>query len=222
MKREKWKYLLVFCGMFLILLLFSSMLFLYVLSTKENNEKEVKKSTELQIEQGEQKGKRSKNQKKEEKTSGASEQSTSTISTESPSQEKEDRKNEIKNIRTVLDGFTNQIYNYNSSERKYYEGVDIYMTPSGYERFIPGDIGEEDSELSYEQPNMVQRLTLNQVQYFYNFVSEIEVKVIMKADITSSLVNQNKTIQYLDATMLKQENGSWLISDCAIVDTIYQ
>lgn len=89
------------------------------------------------------------------------------------SQVKKNRINVIKNIRTVLDGFTNQIYNYNSNKREYYEGVDVYMTSLGNERIIPSDMGEEESELSYEQPNIAQQLTLNQVQYFYNFISDI-------------------------------------------------
>lgn len=228
MKKEKGNYLLIFCGIFLILLLLSGLLFLSVLSTKEQDGKEVKKSTELQSKEREQKEKNNQEQKEEEETSESPEQTTPTLSKQGADenellgQEKDRSKNELKNVRTVLDGFTNQIYNYNSSERQYYEGVDIYMTPSGYERFIPGDRGEEDSELSYEQPNMAQQLTLNQVQYFYNFVSDMEVKVMVKADFTSSLVNQNKSIQYLEATVLKQENGAWLISNCEIVDTIYQ
>lgn len=228
MKKEKWNYLLIFCGIFLTLLLFCSLLFLSILSTKEKDGKEIKKSTELQIKEREQKEENNQKQKEEEETSEPSEQTTAILRKQEATedkllgQEKDHSKNELKNIRTVLDGFTNQIYNYNSSQRQYYEGVEIYMTPSGYERFIPGDIGEEESALSYEQPNKEQQLTLNQVQYFYNFVSDIEVKVMVKADFTSSLVNQNKSIQYLEATVLKQENGAWLISNCEIVDTIYQ
>lgn len=45
---------------------------------------------------------------------------------------------------------------------------------------------------------------------------------MVKADFTSSLVNQNKSIQNLEVTVLKQENGSCLISNFEIVDTIYQ
>lgn len=130
---------------------------------------------------------------------------------------------EIEGVTKTLNQFTNLIYNYDSSQRKYYEGTDQYMTKSGYERFVPGDSGEGTNEgtTEYEsEPVVTSRLSLNQIEYFYNFHNSNEVKVIAKADITSSFINQNKSTQFLSLLLIKQEDSKWLISFCEVVDTI--
>lgn len=125
--------------------------------------------------------------------------------------------NYIGRIEETLDAFTNIIFNYDSREREYYEGTQPYMTQAGYQNFVPGDSGEEMSGADIRST----KLTLNQAMYYYRFLNQTEVEVIIVADITSSITNQNKSIQYLSVSLLKQTDGTWLIADCTVIDTIY-
>lgn len=217
---DKKKFIILFCSIFCFLMLFFLLFFVF-LTNKEaekvqnmqptTTEKEIIKEEPLL-----------KEEKIENTQSTNPEANTNTkIETNTNQNELEELVNygQTEEIDHVLDGFTNQIYNYDSQERRFYEGTEIYMTQQGYERFVPAD-GRDGTQVESEENVKSTRLFLNQIKYYYHFSSNSEVTVMVKADITSSFTNQSKTIQWLDITLIKQDG--WLISNCEVIDTLYQ
>lgn len=132
--------------------------------------------------------------------------------------EEEGEDSDLKKIETVLKGFADTIYVYDTRQRKYYEGAEKYMTQRGYEKFKPLDI--ERMEESSETPEPVPVISnLQDVNFYYKQANSQEVEVIMEADVLYSSTGKNSNRQYLKL-QLKKSNDDWLISECEIVATM--
>lgn len=121
-------------------------------------------------------------------------------------------------VHKVLTGFAETIFSYDTSERRYFEGADIYMTKAGYEKFKPlvTDNREENAPKPFSVISKLQG-----AQFYYGSVNNNQVEVVMEADISLSATENTKIREYLKLTVEKH-NDEWLISDCNVFATIQE
>lgn len=124
---------------------------------------------------------------------------------------------DLERIETVLKGFADTIFVYDTRQRRYYEGAEKYMTQRGYEKFKPLEI---DMTESNDIPQPVPVISnLQEVNFYYKAVNSQEIEVIMEADVLFSSTGKNSNREYLKLQMEKS-NSEWLISECEIVATM--
>lgn len=116
-----------------------------------------------------------------------------------------------------LNRFAEVIYTYDTRERRFYEGARSYMTEQGFQMLVPFSAVEEEEE-EEEHPAAVVS-SLNDVSYYYRFLDENNVQVMMEADFTLSRSGNGKILQYTKLFLEKTGSG-WKIDAYEPVDTI--
>lgn len=124
-------------------------------------------------------------------------------------QEKEDEMavTEHVGLEEMLTRFAEVIYNYDTRERRFYEGAEPCMTGQGYQMLVPFSAGEEPEEK--ERPAAVIS-SLNDVSYYYNFTDDSNVQVMMEARFSLSRSGHGEILQYTKLSVKETEEG-WKI-----------
>lgn len=119
------------------------------------------------------------------------------------------------NIEALLNGFATTIYQYDTRNRKFYEGADKFMTPAAYQKLVP--FPEEDND-SVTMPSIVS--TLQQVQFYYRERDVKETEVLMEATFNLSK-EKGQIIQYVKLWVVRK-GDEYRIDDYEVVDTLEQ
>ncbi len=110
--------------------------------------------------------------------------------------------------------FAQTLYQYDTAERKFYEGAEEYMTQAAYREFYPASAQEKDA------PGAVRvRSTLMEANIYAFYESETEADVILESRFSLTQGTNGSLTQYLRLSLEKQE-GQWLITECSIIDTL--
>lgn len=113
-----------------------------------------------------------------------------------------------------LRNFAQILYQYDTAERKFYEGAEEYMTQAAYREFYPAGAQEKDA------PGAVRvRSTLMEANIYAFYGSETEADVILESRFSLTQGTNGSLTQYLKLSMEKQE-GQWMITECSIIGTL--
>jgi len=194
---EKKKTVIIFLAVFLSLLGISMALIVMFSSTNASKEEETSIQTDSERE----------TEVKEEAVMPYEE-------TERSSEEKDKQ-----DMQAVLSGFADTIYNYDTSDRMFYEGCEQYMTDEAYLNFAPLSDPEEKKNME-EEPITVVSSLVSMISY-ERIISETEVEIMMEAIFTTAASGENQTYQLMKLSLVKNEEN-WKISHTKIVDTIEQ
>ena len=110
-----------------------------------------------------------------------------------------------------LHSFAQVLYEYDTAERKFYEGAEEYMTPQAYGAIYP--IGAQEND---EQGAIRVCSTLIDVKVYAFYTSVTQADVIMESRFS---LTQTPLTQYLRLRLERQE-GEWLITECEIIGTL--
>lgn len=113
-----------------------------------------------------------------------------------------------------LHAFAQILYQYDTAERKFYEGAEEYMTPKAYMQLRPASASEEDA------PGAVRvQSTLKEANIYAFYGSETEADVILESCFSLTQGTNGALTQYLWLELEKQQ-GQWLITECRVIDTL--
>lgn len=113
-----------------------------------------------------------------------------------------------------MHNFAQILYQYDTAERKFFEGAEEYMTQAAYRAFYPGSAQEEDA------PGAVRvQSSLLEANIYAFYESETEADVILESRFSLTQGTNGSLTQYLKLSLEKQD-GQWLITECSIIDTL--
>ena len=113
-----------------------------------------------------------------------------------------------------LSSFAQVLYQYDTAERKFYEGAEEYMTQQAYGKLYPMSAQEEDGQAAIRV-----RSTLMDVNIYAFYESSIKAAVILESQFSLSQGTNGSLTQYLKLT-LERQKGVWMITECQIIDTL--
>lgn len=113
-----------------------------------------------------------------------------------------------------LYSFAQILYQYDTAERKFYEGAAEFMTQQAYGELYPASAPEEDGQSAVRV-----RSTLLEANIYVFYESETEADVILESHFSLSQGTNGSLTQYLRLALERQE-GKWLITECQIIDTL--
>lgn len=105
------------------------------------------------------------------------------------------------------------LYQYDTAERRFYEGAEEYMTQAAYGKFCP--LGEQEDT----QGAVRMRSTLVEANVYVFYESKTEADVILESRFFLTQGMDSMLTQYLKLTLEKRD-GQWLITECTIIDTL--
>ena len=117
-------------------------------------------------------------------------------------------------LKDRLSSFAQVLYQYDTAERKFYEGAEEYMTPQAYGKLYPMSAQEEGVQAAIRV-----RSTLIAVNVYAFYESDTKADVILESRFSLSQGTNGALIQYLRLTLERQE-GVWMITECQIIDTL--
>ena len=138
-----------------------------------------------------------------------------TVEEQTERQEKATVDNSTEKIRTVeetVNAFVAVIYDYDTSERAFYEGAEDYMTEAAYEKLVPFQASEEPQEPIH----MVS--ILDEARHYYHNISDEQVEVLSEIWYRVSGSGEFRIRQILKLRLIFDE--CWLIQECNILDTL--
>lgn len=110
--------------------------------------------------------------------------------------------------------FADTIYEYDTTERRYYEGAEAYMTNEAFRMLAP-EAGEESTVPEFLKVHS----KLLGMKCYYCYEDDTCAEVIMESRFTLSKGGNGSLTQYLKLSVQKQEDG-WIITGCQTVDTL--
>lgn len=117
-----------------------------------------------------------------------------------------------------LQSFAEVLYTYDTRERRFYEGAEVFMTPQAYAELIPFTSGEL-AESGERPPAVVS--SLQEAKCYYSCPFGTEAEVIMESRFTLSRSGNGQVMQYIRLCIEKQ-NDVWKITDIRVLDTLEQ
>ena len=117
-------------------------------------------------------------------------------------------------LRERLGGFAEVLYQYDTDERKFYEGAEAYMTDKAFQMLRPPDAaGEEDGQAVRIRSSLISTCI------YACYGGEADAEVIMESRFTLSQAANGSVTQYLKLSLEKKE-GQWVITQCHVIDTL--
>lgn len=113
-----------------------------------------------------------------------------------------------------LQGFAQVLYEYDTDERKFYEGVEAYMTEDAFLTLRPQDSAEQEGRKAIRMQSWL--ISTDAYVHYYNEESAI---VIMESKFTLSQAANGAITQYLKLSVEKMD-GQWMITECHVIDTL--
>lgn len=113
-----------------------------------------------------------------------------------------------------LGGFAEVLYEYDTSERMFYEGAELYMTDKAFQMLRPPDAaGRGEGQGARVQSSLIS----TDIYAYYD--SEVNAEAIMESLFTLSKAANGSVTQYLKLSLEKAE-GQWVITECYVIDTL--
>lgn len=113
-----------------------------------------------------------------------------------------------------LGGFAEVLYQYDTDERKFYEGAEAYMTDEAFQILRPPDVaGSEEGQ------GVRVRSSLISTDMYAYYDSEVKAEVILESRFTLSQTANGSVTQYLKLSLEKME-GQWVVTECYVIDTL--
>lgn len=113
-----------------------------------------------------------------------------------------------------LRGFAEVLYQYDTDDRRFYEGAEAYMTDRAFQALRPPDADEAE-----EGQGARVRSSLVSADIYAYYRSEANAEVIMESRFTLSLAANGSVTQYLKLSVEKAD-GQWVITECHAIDTL--
>lgn len=126
--------------------------------------------------------------------------------------EKTEAKEEILTVEETVNAFVAIIYDYDTSERAFYEGAEEYMTESAYAKLIPMQENEEPIDALH----MIS--VLDEAKHYYREVAEEQVEVLSEVWYRVSGTGEYRIRQILKLKLVLKEQ--WLVQECGVLDTL--
>lgn len=113
-----------------------------------------------------------------------------------------------------LQGFAQVLYEYDTDERKFYEGAETYMTEDAFPMLRPQDSAEQEDGKAIRMQSWL--ISADAYVHYHNEESAI---VIMESQFTLSQTVNGAITQYLKLSVEKID-GQWMITECHVIDTL--
>lgn len=113
---------------------------------------------------------------------------------------------------TITEEFIKIIYEYDTSERKYFEGADEYMTTEAYEKFIPLPADEDVGEVYFHMQSEIQSY-----QLYKRVISDEQVEFV--AEIYFTVSGSGEYSQCHIVKLCLENDEGWLITSCDVLTT---
>lgn len=112
-------------------------------------------------------------------------------------------------VEDTLNQFFRVIYSYSTSERRFYEGAEPYMTSTAYQSMVPL---QDEAEAADSEP-MPQKSELQEYTCYYNSVDSRNIGVMAEVWYTVNGTGNFRIMSILKLDMeFSQSDGRWLIS----------
>lgn len=112
----------------------------------------------------------------------------------------------------TIRAFTDLIYTYDTSERRFYEGTDAYMTESAYERMVP----MQSEEVAMGIRSMSSELL--DITTYYRIEDEKHLSVLAEVWYRLSSSGEFRCRQLIKLQLIKADK--WVINDYTVLDTM--
>lgn len=117
-----------------------------------------------------------------------------------------------------LQEFAQVLFTYDTRERRFFEGAEMFMTPQAFAQLKPAS-AEESLESGEAFPAVIS--TLQEAKCYYSYFSESEAEVIMESHFTLNRSGNGQILQYIRLGIERQASG-WKITGINVLDTLEQ
>ena len=120
---------------------------------------------------------------------------------------------DIETPETVAGKFFSVIYEYDTSEKMFYEGAEVYMTKEAYEQLVPMPSEEVMDDGFFHMQSSLENYLI-----YKREISETEVELV--AEIYFSVSGSGDYTQRQIVKLCMQLEGKqWIITECSVLDT---
>lgn len=119
---------------------------------------------------------------------------------------------EMLSVEETVNAFVAVIYDYDTSERAFYEGAEEYMTELAFRKLVPLQTEEE----SQEPIHMIS--TLDETKHYYREITKEQIEVLSEIWYRVSGTGNFRIRQILKLRLTLEDR--WLIQECSVLDTL--
>lgn len=119
---------------------------------------------------------------------------------------------EILSAEDTINAFVAVIYDYDTSERAFYEGAEEYMTELAFSKLVPLQ-AEEESQESIHMTSI-----LDETKHYYHVISDEQIEVLSEIWYRVSGTGNFRIRQILKLRLILEDR--WLIQECSVLDTL--
>lgn len=110
--------------------------------------------------------------------------------------------------------FADTIYSYDTKQRNYYEGAEKFMTPEGFDRFVPLHDEAQEDGAAVQMSSILQEFDC-----YYKPVDDRHMEAIAEIWFTLSGTGEFRIRQLIKLSIIRDDD-SWKIDECTILDTL--
>ena len=122
-------------------------------------------------------------------------------------------------VEETIQAFAEVVFTYNTAERLYYEGAEVFMTENAYDALIPSPNLDDEAEIE-DVPVVQMTSELQELQCFYRTGEDGETEVIAEIWYTLSGTGEFRIRQLAKLKLIKQDG--WKIDEYTVLDTLEQ
>lgn len=120
---------------------------------------------------------------------------------------------DIESPETVASEFFSVIYEYDTSERMFYEGAEAYMTKEAYEQLLPMPSEENTDDVFFHMQSSLKNFLI-----YKREINEKEVELVAEIYFCVSGSGEYTQRQIVKLCM-ELGNKQWVITECSVLDT---
>lgn len=126
--------------------------------------------------------------------------------------ERQQEEIQVMSAEDTIRAFADLIYTYDTSERHFYEGTEVYMTEAAHERMVPMQSEEPDTKIRSMSSKLLD------ITAYYRMEDENHISVLAEVWYRLSSSGKYRCRQLIKMQLMKEDK--WLISDYTVLDTM--
>lgn len=122
----------------------------------------------------------------------------------------QEEENPVMDAEDTIRAFADLVYTYDTSERRFYEGTETYMTKAAYEKMVPMQSGKSDMETCSMSSELLDITT------YYRTEDEKNLTVFAEVWYRLSSAGEFRCRQLIKMQLTMEEK--WVINDYTVLD----